>query len=597
MDNQLTPLALDTAPDAAINPEARLLRQALRGRLPLPEAYILPQAWLQRALANGAVKQDADGKYAIAFADDFVAQLQLPASLQLLQVCALDVPITEGVHAGMLSRSDAAGLAEAMCRAWHHQFVVAQNNHALPRQDLLFTKFVEWKAAGVAVLQSGYAHDAITVLDVENNLKQPLDLQRLRKGEKPFKHLTPWQQRLQILLAGVRRVLGDGDWTLRWGDDGTRCVLLQIAVGATAAWTVSRKLDAYVPILQDALPAQPSMLTLHLLAAACNATNVPGRWLHSRADRPAVRISAEGLEVNTTLLHDALYLQQLPQAWLPEPLQQTNMETKQVRIGMGRFVTEPLGKLWRAPLHTAATVAHFERICAGATPTATEVVPALQDAYNRLVQAQLELYCAATMCAQLSQRLGGGKTEPASVTGTNDLPADVLHDLQVGQALVRNKAAIREALEQEQLPTDAVFKEWWIRFFQKHGHRARFELDIAAPRLRDAPKAVFDLLLKDALPDAANPTRNITAGLRWPLAAYVRLLHRHQARVQAAAMVATEKLRHALLAHAAQWVRQHQLGAVEAVCALTPAQLQALAETKTTRTTEVSLLLNGNGRD
>jgi hypothetical protein len=48
-------------------------------------------------------------------------------------------------------------------------------------------------------------------------------------GKRPLASLPPFARRLQQLLRGVRRALGDGNWEITWLDDGRDCWLVQVA--------------------------------------------------------------------------------------------------------------------------------------------------------------------------------------------------------------------------------------------------------------------------------------------------------------------------------------------------------------------------------
>jgi hypothetical protein len=75
---------------------------------------------------------------------------------------------------------------------------------------------------GTAVLSPDAAIDPIHVGSKETG-NLPGELIHLRAFQSPDSTLPPFAQRLQKLLRGLRRTLGDGEWRVSWADDGDIC--------------------------------------------------------------------------------------------------------------------------------------------------------------------------------------------------------------------------------------------------------------------------------------------------------------------------------------------------------------------------------------
>ncbi|MCA9999685.1 MAG: hypothetical protein KDE56_28175, partial [Anaerolineales bacterium] len=94
------------------------------------------------------------------------------------------------------------------------------------RRDVVIMQMVAAQTGGVAFSTAGEATDRAEVTLGES---ESLVLPQLGWGKRPLTTLPPFAQRLQQLLRGVRRALGDGNWEIAWLDDGRDCWLVQVA--------------------------------------------------------------------------------------------------------------------------------------------------------------------------------------------------------------------------------------------------------------------------------------------------------------------------------------------------------------------------------
>lgn len=195
---------------------------AARMRLPVPNGGILLDNfyWLARqeqviVLTNGRVQAPQPTQ----LYDLLYHQVHFP---KLDTACAVR-PLFDPDPAQTPSRlqvavTDATALADALCALW---------TAVLPQEEqtahtLLIQEMVPLVTEGTAVSLADTAVDQMMVG------QQSWEMAKLGGWQRSSSHLPDYGQRLQMLLRGLRRSLGKGNWQVRWGDDGRVCWLLQI---------------------------------------------------------------------------------------------------------------------------------------------------------------------------------------------------------------------------------------------------------------------------------------------------------------------------------------------------------------------------------
>ncbi len=121
----------------------------------------------------------------------------------------------------------------------------------------------------------------------------------------------------------------------------------------------------------------------------------------------------------------------------------------------------------------------------------------------------------------------------------------VLRDLAPLQELLAWKPDLRRDLEAGDLPSDPDFRLSLENYLLRRGHRGCGELDLARPRLDDAPEALIPLLLQ---PPPPKPPLSLGGWLTLPIWWLARRNVRSRDTVRDAAMFTTAYLRKTLLA-------------------------------------------------
>lgn len=558
--------------------EANCLHRLYKAGLAPGDALVLPQAWVERALANGAIKLDAVGRYSLAFADDFVAHLGLPLHWSRLMIQPLDVPLPRAAPQTM-TKGDYAAIGQALAGAW-----TAQHQHALTgsqkvRLHVLLTPVAAGMQSGLALLQSGYATDLACV---DGQADTTITVARIvSKAARTGGQLA---QRLQQLFAGVRRCLGEGEWALRWADDGKQCTVMHLSQWRTGdALPLQRQPDVYVPVLAEALPPAPAHLSLDLLNEAARALTLPNARSITGIGRVLLQCSSSGLEINHSLLADWLALNGLPAQWLKQWFK--NAEVPEA--GAAQRPIWPTKRLLLAARRQANSISVTTTLTNNTTPP-PERLEAIVQTYRQLLETQLNGLVAEWLLRCIISASNPKQSEaPAQQWALTAYAKPYAQDLTELQALALPH---RTALAQQQLPADAAFKKRWIRFYRRYGHRGTNVLDLSVPRLREQPDDLLDLLAtaQPAASGASAKTDSESTSLL-PLQWLAPRWARQRVLQLDTALQALEQHRHWLLKIAEQLVRQHQLPTPEAIWQLDLTALRALlakpnaTETSTTQ--------------
>lgn len=195
---------------------AALLDEIARAGLPVPAGAVLLDELYQIFLNEGVIVRDG-------------AQVVVPDAQWLLEVLYRDVRLPR-LPQPVVMRNAGAGapdlcvavpdmgqpspVAEALARIWTAQV------HGAERQDVLLLEQVRRLVGGTAVI--GSDADAIEYT-AGDGAGQRLELPHLRAFQGADQSLPPHAQRLQKLLRGLRRTLGEGPWQIAWSDDGQIC--------------------------------------------------------------------------------------------------------------------------------------------------------------------------------------------------------------------------------------------------------------------------------------------------------------------------------------------------------------------------------------
>lgn len=154
---------------------------------------------------------------------------------------------------------DGTALASACCAVWQEAMPAGDTL----RRDTLLQQQIDAQISGTAVTEPHYLVDLITVGGRGSGAGQ-VELPRLDLGGDSA-CLADWQRRLQKLLRGLRRTLGDASLQIAWGDDGDVCWLL----GVDALRVPAVRNDRLTRVmLGDLVPELPSPFLTSALAEA-----------------------------------------------------------------------------------------------------------------------------------------------------------------------------------------------------------------------------------------------------------------------------------------------------------------------------------------
>lgn len=246
----------------------RFLDTAARAGLPVPPGGILLDEFywlaLEHELAvvrNGRLTiDDPDFLYNTLY--EGVRFPRLDGPIRVASLFSLPEAATVAVPAAQqedINPEDGAALTAAFSAVWQ----VAISADDTLRRDMLLQQQIDVQLGGTAVTEPHYHADLITVAGDRPNAG-PLDLPRLDMGGDSA-GLPDWQRRLQKLLRGLRRTLGEASWQVTWGDDGEVCWLLGVDTLREPALRNDRLTRV---VLGDLVPELPSPFLASLLAEA-----------------------------------------------------------------------------------------------------------------------------------------------------------------------------------------------------------------------------------------------------------------------------------------------------------------------------------------
>lgn len=209
--------------------EGRLLDQAAHAGLPVPPGAILLDEFYRVCLDNG-LAETRDGHAIIPDAELLVNTLfhsaRLPSferPIAVWRISPLGIkealpPFDHPARFPVDPRRTEA-LADALSAAWSWLEARPQD-----RRDLLLVEQVGAVQFGLAHLREGKDNDTVEVCG-RGSSTSTLLLPVLRGWKAPDDALPPFARRLQMLLRGVRRTFGSGDWEIEWADDNQICRL------------------------------------------------------------------------------------------------------------------------------------------------------------------------------------------------------------------------------------------------------------------------------------------------------------------------------------------------------------------------------------
>lgn len=195
-----------------VAPAAQSLDLAARAGLPVPPGAVLLDEFYRLALDNQllvlagerVITTEPEALWATIFESAHLPRFDRPVEVR-------PATATGAKPAPIVDAADPQALGRALAAAW------SITGDPPDRRDVVLLETVASTAAGTAITCAA----------------EPVD--RILPGSQPLPRLGTWrlpdearpahEQRLQMLLRGVRRSLGRGDWSIQWADDGHVCWL------------------------------------------------------------------------------------------------------------------------------------------------------------------------------------------------------------------------------------------------------------------------------------------------------------------------------------------------------------------------------------
>jgi pyruvate,water dikinase len=213
-----------------VGPQGARLDRAAYAGLPVPPGAILLDEFLRVCLREGLAEW-GEGRVFIPdpelLHNTLIHSVRLPRFDRPVTLSGLSSP--DAAHRGAaeaqsLSRAidlnDAGQTAAALAALWS-----AALRQPAARGDVLALERVDALWAGRARTSPIEPEDLV---EIDEPAASVHALPQLRGFRTADVDRPPHARRLQMLLGGVRRTFGRGDWSIKWADDGRICWLLEV---------------------------------------------------------------------------------------------------------------------------------------------------------------------------------------------------------------------------------------------------------------------------------------------------------------------------------------------------------------------------------
>ncbi len=393
------------------------------------------------------------------------------------------------------------------------------------RRDVLVMEMVGARAAGVAFSEPGWSDDLVNaVAGLADGLVggaeagDRLHLPRLRRWEGhvkaqagrfgPLARLArieepAWSWRLQLLLRDLRAEFGDEAWDIEWADDGEVCHLVQVR-----PVTVPSRRDEVFTMAnhREILPDPPSTLMTSLIVDHASRFAGPlGMLSGGRDDRLFIEAFDGRPYLNQSLVTDFLVRLGLPTAMVSDAL--GGADTRGRPLNPARlFVSIPtfarLGFRQVGAVRSARAAAAQMKSSVAQREAATfeEAIGRAGITYVSLVDQMASLATAMAVPVSVLRRIGVLAEHLRTQRSAGTRMADDLAPLAARAATLPGAA---ELLRSGQLPDDPELVRLWEAWLTRHGHRGRFESDLASPRFAEEPETVLMTVPSAAISDLA----------------------------------------------------------------------------------------------
>jgi len=208
--------------------EGRLLDQAAKAGLPVAPGAILLDEFYRVCLKERLV-ETYDGRHVIPDAELLHATLFYSARLPQFEHPVAVSAVLAGDDGDeprrrlTINADRPAELSRALASVWD----AAASRPGGARHDVLLLEEVAAEHSGRACTGDSAPEDRVERYGGGADDKT-FTLPVLTGWRKPDDDRPPFARRLQMLLRGVRRTFGRGEWAIEWVDDGRICSLRRV---------------------------------------------------------------------------------------------------------------------------------------------------------------------------------------------------------------------------------------------------------------------------------------------------------------------------------------------------------------------------------
>ncbi len=457
------------------------------------------------------------------------------------------------------------------------------------RRDVLVMEMVEAKYAGVAFTEQEHEDDLVNYVagtaqglvagEIEGE-RSPLA--KLHGSETALKGetLPPWQKRLQNVLRGVRRWLGERDWDIEWADDGDRCYLLQVRPVTRA----TRRNEAFtIANHKEILPDLPSTFMTSVIES-CS----PGLFAYYRnfdsslpQSRPFIEVFRGRPYINLSLMSEMMRVFGLPTRLVTDNiggetdrvygLNTGRMLRKIISLTLPRFAWAQFRSVNSAQARTREMLRRTEN----PGDSFDALIEQMRWLYTALVTEMFSLTAAIGPMLLLLRATGTLEEHNAR---QQTISSRMFSDLEPLREYVARHGDLWKVLKRGELPDDAEFRELWAAYIADYGHRGIYESDIARPRYHDDPAPLLRSLTSPTTRRRRVPARSGRGTLTLPLWWQAGRTMRAREQWRHDCMIGFDRTRRQLLALARREVERGALPDVESLWLLTIEEARRLDE-------------------
>jgi rifampicin phosphotransferase len=566
-----------------------LLDQAARAGLAVPAGVLLLDTAWDQAVLRGLMTIADDGRITFPYPNRLLQFLHLPdfdgpvavrsafsaedtheASLAGYFETVLNVPL-----------DDPDAFADALK-------TVLESTRARDgdyRRDVLVMRMVQAQQAGVAFTEREHEDDLVNYVSgtaqglvAGETSGESLTLAKLRPFESRLDDLPAWQHRLQRLLKGVRRWLGQQDWDIEWADDGERCYLVQLR----PITRPTRRDEAFtIANHKEILPDLPSRYMTSVIESCADRLFDYYRAFDPSlpSTRPFIEVFYGRPYINLSLMSDMMRIFGLPTRLVTDNIGGETDRT--YGLNLQRMIRKIFG--WNLPRfafaqlnsvnHVRQTTETMLQRTANPGTSFTEATETLRWLYTALVTEMFSL--TAAMGPMLSLLRGFGTLTEHSARHTT-ISTQIYHDWDPLRQIVARHMDFIAQLNQGQIPDEAEFQVAWSAYMQQYGHRGVYESDIARPRYHENPAPLLHSLTAPAGKQHTPPDRSLRGWLTSPFWWQARRTIRAREQWRHDAMRGFDRVRQRLLELADNAVESGQLPRREALWMLAVDEVKAL---------------------